>query len=149
MKIIPGFIGVFSSDNCPLLTKKKTGLIMNFDKQNEPGSHFIAFFLNDKNECLYFDSLDIPIIPFTVDKYILNYNTIFDYSIPVQSFNSSYCGFYCMLFISSMFVNEKYYENIFSKFFKQSIDNDKKCISYLCKVLLFIKKKIINKQKNR
>lgn len=133
MKYLKGFIGVYSSNNAPLLKTKMSSVIINFDKKNEPGSHFVAFFMNDKFECFYFDPLNVNLIPIEISEYIKKYDIIFDASENIQSFFSTYCGFYCMLFLFCININVEYWNNT-AKFFKQrSMENDKKCIKMLCK----------------
>ena len=110
MQFIPGFQGVFSSDTIPLLIKNKSSLIINFDKREDPGSHFIAVFKLDENNCYYFDSLKLGILPASVGEYLYQYNFIFDLSKEIQSYESTYCGFYCMLFIICQNISLNYWE---------------------------------------
>jgi len=46
MRNIPGFLGVFSSNNSPMLKNYGESIIINFDKKYERGSHFIAIYIN-------------------------------------------------------------------------------------------------------
>jgi len=133
MRHIDGFLGVYSSDNAVQVRKKGESLIINFDTEKEPGSHFVAIYMKNKNHCLYFDSLKIPIIPIELYKYLSSYTpAIIDCSKDVQSFNSTYCGFYCMLFILSNKISSDFWRLTISKFKTQSKSNDSKCIKYLC-----------------
>jgi len=133
LKQIQGFKGVFSSDNCPLLKNPGESIIINFDRVNEGGSHFVAIYLQQKNVLKYFDSLDIPLLPPELIVYLKQYSKIYDCSKQIQSFSSTYCGFYCMLFIMS---------NVFSVWKKtldffliDRLENDHICINLLCNLL--------------
>lgn len=135
MQFLPGFVGVFSSDNAPLLRKPKTCLIMNFDKSFEPGSHFVGFYLDENYKCFYFDSLDIQHIPKDVSLYAKSYHKIENISKPIQSYNSTYCGFFCMLFITSMFVGRKFFKQMMKEMKERELENDEKCIRNLCSAI--------------
>jgi len=100
MQCVNGFLGVFSSNNAVKLVEKGQSLIINFDKEGEPGSHFVALYMKSKTHCLYFDSLNLPIIPIEIYNYLNKRNfNITNSSKNVQAFSSSYCGFtVCFLF---------------------------------------------------
>ena len=133
MKNIKGFIGVYSSNNIPILDKDDSSVIVNFDKINEPGSHFIAIYRKNSNKIIYFDSLNLKILPLDIAQYLSQYRHIFDLSKQIQSVNSTYCGFFCILFILAMNVSENYWNNIHSKFKSGDLKNDNKCIELICK----------------
>lgn len=126
-----GFDGVFSSDNAPLVTKVGKSIIINFDKRSEPGSHFIAVYINKAGKCLYFDPLNITHIPIDIHNYLSKYKIFENASCDIQPFFSTYCGFYCMLFIISNLISSKYWKSIKKKF-KNMKENDSKCIKLLC-----------------
>lgn len=132
-KKLPGFLGVFSSDNIKRM-KNNNSLIINFDKMSEPGSHFVAVFKKN-NICYYFDSLNLGFVPTDIAGYLVLEDKIINLSSNIQNINSSYCGFYCILFILSMNISEKYWINIDKKFQKQKIENDKICINLICETV--------------
>lgn len=145
MALIPGFQGVFSADNIPLLKNNKSSLIINFDKRSEPGSHYVAFFKYNKMKSYYFDPLKLDFVPKEVGEYLFQYQSVFDLSNSIQSFKSTFCGFYCMLFIICLNVGVKYWENIQVKFIPRNLNNDKTCIDLLCKTIKILSKKLRNK----
>lgn len=141
-KNVKGFLGVFSSNNAIQLKNPGESIIINFDKVGESGSHFIAIFLTSK-ELLYFDSLNFPIIPISLANYLSHYKKIRDHSKSLQSFKSTFCGFYCMLFIICNVLNEKYAIQILGKMKENDSNNDNKCILYLTHFLkMYFKKEI-------
>lgn len=146
MKNIKGFEGVYSSDNIPLLKKIKSSLILNFDKENEPGSHFIAVFLNRKKHLLYFDPLNLGFTPVNIALYINKYKKCFNLSQNMQNYESSFCGFYCMLFIISNLIGKKYWMKLEKKFYFQDLKNDDICINLICKTIENFSSQLKNKK---
>lgn len=143
MKVVPGFKGVFSSDSIPKLKDKYSSLIINFDERTEPGSHYVAVFRN-QNKCFYFDPLKLNFLPTKIGYYLYQYCTVFDLSNDFQSFQSTYCGFYCMLFIISLNIGEQYWkECIVPRFKARKKANDKICINLICKSIKVLSKKLM------
>ena len=66
------FVGVYPSDMLPLLSKKKCYAILNLDKSDEPGSHWIAVKYLGQKKCLVYDSFGRKtqrIIPSLAERY--------------------------------------------------------------------------------
>lgn len=131
-----GFLGVYSSNNAVKLKRKGECLILNFDKEGEAGSHFICLYMKSGKCCLYFDSLNLPIIPFEIYNYLSDRSfNIENCSKDIQSFKSTYCGFYCMLFIICNKISFQYWNHVSKKFVTRCMSNDMKCIDYLCSAI--------------
>ena len=65
----PKFIGVYSRDN--LSDKIKNGAyVMNLDKYSDNGTHWVAWYVNDKI-ATYFDSFGIEDIPSSKNLLII------------------------------------------------------------------------------
>lgn len=100
---VPNFMGVFSSDTIPVGKCKNRScysMIVNMSKQNEQGTHWIAIIVH-KNMAIYFDSLSLPnarlykrLIENIFPK--LNIYSVLKNEIPIQSLQSTFCGFYCI-----------------------------------------------------
>ena len=54
------FKGVFAADNLPKYFTRPAAFVVNTDKHNLPGSHWIAMFIDQKNTCFFFDSFGMP-----------------------------------------------------------------------------------------
>ena len=68
----PRFNGVFSRNNLP--KKIKDGAyVINLDEYADIGTHWIALFCN-RNEVVYFDSLDVEHIPEEIKEFVENKN---------------------------------------------------------------------------
>lgn len=133
------FIGVFSANNLPknLIGKKHFSLICNHDNIGEAGSHFISifhygFFL------LYIDSFGQPCAIDDIQNFLLSFQLpVFYNSRQVQSINSSFCGFFCILFV--LYFDQLFNFAVFpSKLFFNSVNlsvNDMLCIDHILKLL--------------
>jgi hypothetical protein len=95
------FRGVYASDKIPQLNDIKPYCILNLDKSNEPGSHWIALAKKkDKNECLVYDSFGrnykkiISPLGFSGNGRI--YNTDKDAE---QKISEQNCGARCLAFL--------------------------------------------------
>ena len=68
----PSFKGVYSRDNLPKKLIHPFGVIVNWDRKSEPGSHWCAIFVDANRNGHYFDPLGItPIFP-ELKTFILN-----------------------------------------------------------------------------
>ena len=99
-------LGVFPADCIPSLkaVKHDACFIVNTDPNGDPGKHWLAFYYDLDNRTLeYFDSFAFQL---KKHKYVHSTLSIRKLEIlPVnntdnlQSFNSSVCGFYCILYL--------------------------------------------------
>ena len=103
------FIRVFSSDDLqsdPLALP--CCLIANLSKRNQKGSHFVAMYIDKKNQLYYFDSFGflLPIWNKCLMKFLrpwLEKNTFESIlSHPIQGFRSLLCGWYATAFCLSV-----------------------------------------------
>ena len=87
------FLGVFALDKIPTINQYPTALVVNLDRSNLPGSHWIALYFTAKGKCEYFDSYGRkPCL--NMQKYIAKpytYN-----KICVQDLWSISCGRMCL-----------------------------------------------------
>lgn len=130
------FIGTFPCNIHPNVNGKQTfSLVFNESKHNEDGSHFVCVYAN-KKEIFYFDSLGLK----CENEYILNFlktcgREIKENDIQIQSYNSIFCGYFCLSFI--FYMKEGYsYRKYFPIFSKNDLTlNDKIVIELLLKML--------------
>jgi hypothetical protein len=107
------FLGVFPCNIHPEIKERKTfSVIFNESKHNEEGTHFVCVYANE-NKAYYFDSLGLK----CENNYILQFlkNTqriIIENNRQIQSYNSIFCGYFCLSFIIFMFI-----KNNFKKYF--------------------------------
>jgi hypothetical protein len=95
------YIGVFSANNLPKnLHKTETfSLICNHDKVGEAGSHFITI-VHCGTCIMYIDSLGQPCPIDDIRNFLWSFQLpVFYNSRQLQPTNSSFCGFYCILYV--------------------------------------------------
>lgn len=95
------FHGVYAADTLPKTFSKPAAFIVNTDKQNAPGQHWVAIYVDAKGNCEYFDSFGLP--PFIPDH--LNFmrkhskHSVTSNKMSLQGFESSVCGHYACMYI--------------------------------------------------
>lgn len=94
------FLGVFARDQIPLKLKYPSSLILNTDKSNQKGEHWLAIYYDKDGKAEFFDSFGRHPAEFKLENYMQKTSTKWDYnSKQLQSFQSKICGYYCVLFI--------------------------------------------------
>ena len=89
------FQGVFSVD---ILPKKPRLLVCNTDPSSQPGTHWIAIFVDSNRRGEYFDSFGRK--PSEIFEEYMNDNC-FEWiynTRKLQSITSSFCGYYCCFY---------------------------------------------------
>jgi hypothetical protein len=109
------FKGCFPVNKIPYFKKLPVYLIINTDKSNQKGSHWLGLIIQKKN-MFYFDSYGIEIIEPCLINYVKNYKNIkkIVYSnVCIQNLYSISCGLF-----ASAFIKNVYNHKTFSKFLK-------------------------------
>ena len=99
-----GFGGVYASDKLPKhVPWGKRFYIANTDPANKPGQHWVAFFFNTNNTCVYFDSFGLPPLRASFIRFMEDNSERWIYSSKrLQHPSSKLCGYYCIFFIHLM-----------------------------------------------
>lgn len=99
-EIANGFGGVFPSDMLPVKRGNYKSWIINMQKRNQPGNHWISLFFDTDNNCHYFDSYGFkPKIP-SIIKFIRQNSKRLYYNKHVyQGPYSTACGYFCLYFL--------------------------------------------------
>lgn len=92
----PFFQGVYSRDTLPVL-QENTCVIVNTDDSSQPGTHWLALFVNDKRELEFYDSYGKP--PEFYNVNTTSYSDVQWNSKMFQSPTSNVCGQYCIYFL--------------------------------------------------
>ena len=143
------YLGTFAADTLPqpdLISNFPACLIVNTEIQSQPGQHWIAMYMPNRNVLFYFDSLGRP---YHINIYFTTYvMKVFKPEIiqlnlnRIQAANSGACGLYCIKFliqisnfqtfdavINSFTCNPKL-NDLFTYCQLKSIGNLKKYLSY-------------------
>ena len=109
----PRFNGVYSRDNLSTNIKKAAHVI-NLDKHEDAGTHWIALYVKNK-KVVYFDSFVVEHVPKEIIKFIKN-RDIIAIIFRLQAYDSIMCGYFCIKFIDYMFDDKTLidYTNLFS-----------------------------------
>ena len=136
------FVGVFSSDDLPSDSLElPCCLIANLSKRNQKGSHFVAMYIDEKNQLYYFDSFGFlpPIWNKCLMKFLRPwieknlFISILSHSI--QDFRSLFCGWYVTAFCLSVGNNLMFPQQFAKIFVKISkIKNDEIVTRFIKKI---------------
>jgi len=99
------FLGTFPCDMLPKNVQYPLGIIVNTDTSTQPGSHWVAIFINSKGHGYYFDSFGLPPLQ-TAIKHFLNKNCIKGWcynTFTLQDVTSDTCGIYAALYLEVRF----------------------------------------------
>lgn len=124
------------SDLCDMKLKdlkkqgiRKIGFVFNLDPHDEPGSHWVALYVDmNKSHIYYFDSygfmpedeIRILINRFYDELKDMNSRCVIEINRKRKQFKNSECGVYCIYFIVNMLT-----QNIsFSRFCKMKLNDD-------------------------
>ena len=109
----PRFNGVYSRSNLPNKIKKGA-YVINLDKYENKGTHWVALFVKPKYT-VYFDSFGIEHIPKEINKFIGN-NDIKSNIFRIQAYDSIMCGYFCIELINYFLKGKTLldYTNLFS-----------------------------------
>lgn len=91
------FKKVLARDEIPRRVIYPSAFVINNQKRNQPGQHWLAVYYDKNGSCEFFDSFGMHPSFYGLEKlirYPFNYN-----KIQLQSNNSYYCGYYCIYFI--------------------------------------------------
>ena len=106
------FRGVFLLDTLPKKTNKKECGIVNFDKSDGPGTHWVAWYRNGKTK-IYYDSYGVS-PPLEVIRYLgksIHYNTD-----QLQPAGEVFCGHLCLYVLKELSMGYKF-QKVLNKLF--------------------------------
>jgi len=97
------FVGVFPCNTHPVVKESEHfSLIFNESKHNEEGTHFVAVFAN-KHNLYYFDSLGLKLENDYIKLFCNSQGRrLVENNQQIQSFDSLFCGYFCVCFIMYM-----------------------------------------------
>lgn len=96
------FSGVFPADMLPIRTKVPCALIVNTDKRNKAGAHWVSIYINQRRQGEFFDSYGLPPLVKEHKQFLARVCKSWVYNkTPLQGVTSSVCGHYCCLFVAA------------------------------------------------
>ena len=128
--------GIFSANTLPdrLIELDRFSVVCNLSKYSEVGSHFVCI-ISLPHLVLYIDSFGMPSIISEITKFLSRLNKPVSYNtIQLQHLKSSFCGFYCILFV--LFYDKPPILQPVLKFDDSNLlINDELCIVYIKNLL--------------
>ena len=112
----PNFLGCFPFNDLPPFPQKLPAfMIINTDKKNQPGEHWLGLVLTNK-KCFYFDSFGVPIMEEDIVSYLRQkYKKVTINNECIQHFSSASCGLYCIAFVKHV-KSKQSFESFISNF---------------------------------
>lgn len=89
------FLGVFPSDDLPLLYAYPCCFVVNSDPSHLPGTHWLAYFAKSNESIEFFDSFGFPPTTYSLPSSH-THNTI-----RLQGLKSATCGQFCIYYLYS------------------------------------------------
>lgn len=136
---VKGFMGTFSCDRLPSLTKRSSpfALISNLSKESELGSHFIAIYA-DQDNLYYFDSYGRDLKNDDIIQSVKRANrtlTVVNQN-QIQSSRSYFCAWYCIGFILCVLKMEWNPQEFLTPFNNHpTVQNDEILKEWICLML--------------
>ena len=115
------FYGALAIDKLPKKVRYPSCLIINNQSSEKQGEHWLAIFFNKKKEAIFFDSFGLSPVNYNLDTFLIKFSKKYTFdNKKIQSFFSTYCGYYCILFLLLISRGKtlKYFQNQFQNVFK-------------------------------
>lgn len=95
------FGGVYPSDKIPEVHRTPAAFVINTDKHNEPGTHWIALFIEDKKTLEFFDSYGLSpgVYGNDIARFVMTFSDVKWNKLCLQSLTSNVCGPYCIYYL--------------------------------------------------
>lgn len=124
------FKNVVPFDKLPKRPKFPSAYVINTDKSNEKGEHWLAVYYDQNGYCTFFDSFGINPSFYNLEKFLDLTSKGWTWNKDqLQSFNNFTCGYYCIYFILLMSRNIPIEQIIVDFNLKKFNLNDKKIVN--------------------
>lgn len=116
---IQEYKGTYPADRIPVMRKFPCSVIINTDRSNRPGEHWVAVHIKEDGHAYYFDSFGFPVLNKEIQEFITK-NSKHGYtysSMTLQHPSADTCGAYCIEFVRQMATGSTFADfiNQFSK----------------------------------
>lgn len=136
--------GVFPSDHLPQNIKKPAFIVANTDKSNEPGTHWVAFYVPVRGPIEYFDSFGMAPRNKYFKKFLKEQSQKKKQAIwnrkRLQSDFTSVCGHYCCVYLHHRCMGRSMASFVGKFNSKNYKENDLKILNMYSKITTDLKK---------
>lgn len=95
--------GVFPADRIPSRWSRPTAIVANTDDHTKPGTHWVAIYVDNNGQGIFFDSYGLPPLVNQHRNRLRRNTTSYEWNTkPLQSIKSRVCGEYCVMFLDYM-----------------------------------------------
>lgn len=95
--------GVFPADRIPSRWSRPTAIVANTDDHTQPGTHWVAIYVDNNGHGIFFDSYGLPPLVNKHHNRLRRNTTTYQWNTkPLQSIKSRVCGEYCIMFLDYM-----------------------------------------------
>lgn len=130
LRNVSSFIGTFPADRIPVVKARPASFVLNFDKHDSQGSHWVSLILLPNGESEYMDSFGLPPLQQDILNYIKKNSKA--YTFNCQQFQHPLaisCGLYAIHFIKHRYRNLSF--ESFSAHFSKNLANNENVIQKL------------------
>lgn len=100
------FKGVFPCDLLPHKFSLPAAFIINLSPHNDPGSHWVAVYIDEKGLAFYFDSFGFGIKNYFISTFLrLHSKKVTFNKKQLQHISSNKCGKFCCVFVACILKN--------------------------------------------
>ena len=122
------FAGAFACNRIPLFLEPPFAIIINTDRDDKPGSHWIAINVSLNGHVEYFDSFGFPPLIPEIYNFLSRFDFCFCYnSVVVQHVNSIACGHFSIGFVLARLSGISFEDYLFN-FETDNLKNNDKLI---------------------
>lgn len=133
--------GVYAADQVPEVWPRPCAIIANTDDHTQPGTHWVAFYINPRGEGVYFDSFGMPPTNTHFKRLLRRNCRIYRYNNKrLQNISSNFCGHYCIVMLHWL-CNDNSLRSFQQLFSTDTERNDN--------ILLVMFRDIVKKNKNK
>lgn len=128
-------VGVFAADRIPLSMEVPIAIVCNTDDHTRPGTHWVAMYIDENREGVYFDSYGFPpVSKHHLQRLVKNCKNLRWNDRKLQSIDSTCCGQYSIMFLYHMC--RGYTLQRFLQFFSRDCRKNDACVTKFHKNLL-------------
>ena len=103
--------GTRAFNELPKRITRPSAFIINTETKDKQGEHWLAIFYNSNGSVDFFDSFGLGPTFYGLDDFLIKTSNKCTFNtVALQSLNSDFCGYYCVLFILFKCKKKKFFK---------------------------------------